>query len=292
MTVLAEICLLIYPYLLISEARRTSTPANRNYIKAPKIFVIRAFGSSRVIFRMISSPTINTKDVWPEILRTCQLIHKEALPFINLYGQARLSFVPCDCTEDTENQYLSTSCGDFLLESYRRRSTFAAFLAQIGQEMAKDVSYLEFNASDCDSLTVDLPLITRLCEQYLPGLISVRVYIAPPTIHWSESPEYWHPDHSSPFWTNEQFRPMYEALKHFVDRIGWLKQFEYRDRYGLIGFGSVDNEPVTGLGLLEQLETKVEERKGMGVAWTPRQPHPKHTGFKDGVEQTCRSMEE
>lgn len=61
---------------------------------------------------------------------------------------------------------------------------------------------------------------------------------------------------------------MYEALEHFVARIGWLRRLRYVGG-GQLHFGSMDDEAVTGMGLLRRLEFKVEEieREGSTLDW-------------------------
>lgn len=146
---------------------------------------------------------------------------------------------------------------------------FIRFLTSMSAEATKELTYLRFLAADCDALATHLPLIASLVEAYLPGLNSLEFCVSEATVDWNDSPDYWHPDPSSPFWMNGEFWPMYKALDDLVDKIGWLTHLGYS---GQENFGSVDNEKLNGSDLLTRLEKRVQERKGMGVSWKGIQP--------------------
>ena len=164
-----------------------------------------------------------------------------------------------------------------------KNNIFARFLAHLGPEAAKELCHLEFYAADRDILATNLPLVTSLLEAHLPGLISLRIYVCEAAPDRSDSPDYWHPDTSSPFWMNGEFWPMYKALEHLVDRVGWLRDLSYS---GQENFGSVDNEKPNGNELLARLEKRVQQRKGLGVRWKAVQTQEQIEGIDYGVETT------
>ena len=286
-----ELRLLIYPFLLMPKV---------NYNDARTIFVKGYRGSSSLDYGISSLSRRDTKDIWPDILRTCRLINQEASPFIrtsfyrgNIFSFSLSGHGEKSSYEDnlTGCRHVFDSSNDCSLESpSTEKNMFARFLARIGPEAAKEVCFLRFTAADCDILTWDFPTITALCEAYLPGLLSVDISVSEAIIHYDESPDYYHPDCSSPFWTNGEFWPMYEAVECFTDKIGWLRRLKY-DEEGQINFGSVDRGEVTGIGMLRRLEAKVKERKGKGVAWIGLQPQKRDARNRESLEDSSRPTE-
>ena len=107
---------------------------------------------------------------------------------------------------------------------------------------------------DTHQAATDLRIATQICAYHLRGLERMQLLIWEKKVAWNESPEYWHPDTSSPFWANGPLRPVLKALKGVVGRIHWLKEFRY-DRDGQIHF--VEHNAINKIWLVESF---VEQR--------------------------------
>ena len=160
-----------------------------------------------------------------------------------------------------------------------QENLFAAFLAKAGPKSARQISNIRFIAEDCDVISEQMPLITELVRLHMPGLCEVEVYVCKKEFCYDESPDYYHPDRSSPFWMNGLFRPMYKALADFIDQVPWLRSFTYD---GQSDFGHVDDGPVIGLDQLKRLEQKVRDRS-MGEPTVDTPP------FGDGLDEMAQS---
>ena len=201
----------------------------------------------------------------PEILSTCHTIFSEATPILyskNMFGFSAdyhgvdFPTTPAILKRDVKH-LMSYSAEDW--EEHRvpvsiKGSTVAAFIRKIGSYKSSLVRSVELRSMDTDEATNDILLATQLAAYHLPGLESMRLLISKKDICWKESPEYWHPDCTSPFWTNGIFAPMFKALNEFVSRIHWLRQFGYDD------YGQPDFDDPRGELKLRELEKLVERR--------------------------------
>ncbi|KAL8768082.1 MAG: hypothetical protein Q9209_005625 [Squamulea sp. 1 TL-2023] len=107
------------------------------------------------------------------------------------------------------------------------RSTLAAFLRKIGGRNSSSIRYLELRSWDAWQAAEDVILATELCSSHMPSLQVLKLHVAEKDVFEEESPDYWHPDWSSPFWCNGPFKPMYRALQQFVRKVHWLKVLNY-----------------------------------------------------------------
>lgn len=205
---------------------------------------------------------------YPAILSTCKQIAAEATDI--LYRDNTFDFpfgitndlVPSPSTSEirllctrlytTFNSENWSSKVPFSLRSY----TFAAFLNAIGPINARTMTSLSFYGPDTDSVADGLPPATELVARHVPKLRDLEVHVASKMVPWDESPDYYHPDRSSPFWANGPFWPLYRSLEDFVHRITWLKRLEYNGQQDFCDFrwGS------EGYRRLEALEDQVKSR--------------------------------
>ncbi|KAL8671215.1 MAG: hypothetical protein Q9168_004290 [Polycauliona sp. 1 TL-2023] len=186
--------------------------------------------------------------MFPEILRTCRIICEEATPvlyqentfafwsdridldFDHLSRNAKkacrdlMSYIIDD--DDKGNSKIATSYLD--IPSPIKESTLAAFLRRVGPYKASLIRGLEIMSFNPVDATDDVILATQLCATHMPDLreLTLRVFTKE-GMHWEESPDYYHPDWSSPFWCNGPFKPMHRALERFVDKIGSLQVLKY-----------------------------------------------------------------
>ena len=98
-------------------------------------------------------------------------------------------------------------------------STFAAFIRKIEPCNASSIRRLELQSSNTGQASFDLFLATQLCAYHLPNLENLELYVVEKPIFLVESPDYYHPDRSSPFWANGPVEPVYRTVKMFVDRV-------------------------------------------------------------------------
>ena len=133
-------------------------------------------------------------------------------------------------------------------------STLAAFIRKIGSHKSSLVRSLELKCDDTDYAATDILRATQLATYHLPGLETLKLHIFEKDIALDESPDYFHPDWSSPFWTNGSFRPLMKALEDFVNRIHWLQRLEYNE-YGQTKFDEED-----GTWQIKELERRVDRR--------------------------------
>ena len=213
-------------------------------------------------------------DIWPEVLSTCRLIYQEAIPFFSFYSESCFEFFlsrtsgPVADQEDIEDsvpdifEYSETDWDEGDVPDVFKCSEFAAWIAKIGPGNARKVAQLHFKAFDCDGDIVaeQMPIITELVRQHMSGLRGVFIYIPEKdTIYWDESPDYYHPDRSSPFWALPSFEPMYRALEDFVLKIHWLGSFEYQGQSDFTA--EAYHQGLDGWWRLKELEDLVLKRK-------------------------------
>lgn len=206
----------------------------------------------------------------PAILSTCRKVAAEATPILYRYNTFEFHFgttndlVPSPsvigirllCT------WLYTSLNSdnwfekvpFRLESCE----FAAFLNAIGPVNASTMTSLSFYGPDADSVADCMPTITELVARHLPKLGDLEIHVASKMVFWSESPDYFHPDRSSPFWANGAFWPLYRTLEEFVHRVTWLKRLEYKGQEDFCEFRWGEG----GYAMLKALEDQVKSRAG------------------------------
>lgn len=134
-------------------------------------------------------------------------------------------------------------------------SDFAAFLNAVGPRNAADLSSLSFWSHDADQMAICLPVATELIAHHLPRLQRLKIHVNVKDVWWDEDPLWYHPLLSSPFWANGAFWPLYEAVENLVERVEWLKIFEYKGQPAF-----AENEG--GYGDLKALEELVELRAG------------------------------
>ena len=176
-------------------------------------------------------------------------------PLAEQWRSARREDLMRDCPQlftYKEEQWQNLQVPDVL-----QNNLLGAFLAKAGPRNSRQISNVEFYADDCDAVGEQMPIATELVRLYMPGLREVQVHVFGKEVFDDESPDYYHPDRSSPFWMNGLFKPMYDALVDFVNKVPWLRVFKYS---GQGDFGSVNEGPVTGLHQLKQLEQKVRDR--------------------------------
>jgi len=191
----------------------------------------------------------------PAIVSTCRKIAAEATAI--LYRENTFQFhcgssndlapppsalgvqTLCDRLFTTLNSENWSSDVPFALES----CDFAAFLNAIGPTNASTITSLSFYGSDADSVAGCMPAVTELIASHMPKLRGLDIHVASRMVFWNESPDYFHPDHSSPFWANGAFWPLYRTLQDFVHKVTWLKRLEYKGqedfcefRWGLEGY--------------------------------------------------------
>ncbi|KAL8782632.1 MAG: hypothetical protein Q9213_005219 [Squamulea squamosa] len=134
------------------------------------------------------------------------------------------------------------------------KSTLAAFLRKIGGRNCSSIRNLELRSWDAWQAAEDVILATELCGFHMPGLQILKLHVVEKDIHEEESPDYWHPDWSSPFWCNGPFKPMYRALQQFVRKVYWLEVLEY-DKKGQFRF-----QDDAAMRKIRELEESVKAR--------------------------------
>ncbi|MCJ1461129.1 hypothetical protein MMC28_011511 [Mycoblastus sanguinarius] len=215
----------------------------------------------------------------PQILATCKTIHREATSALYADNTFQFHLPESDTTFPWNSKKVQGQCDNLFRydsEHWRnksppvlRDSSLARSLHQIGPTNAACLTSLDFCAYDSDLAAEQIPLITELAARYLPSLRSVELSVNEKKVSYDESPEYYHPDYSSPFWANGTFEPMYRALIDFTTRITWLTKFTYD---GQEHFGPFDSEYHEGWDLLTGLETWVAARAaGHAVERYPEQ---------------------
>ena len=113
-----------------------------------------------------------------------------------------------------------------------RSSVFSAFLNAIGKTNTGSITAISLYSEGPDNITHSLPVITELVARYLPDLRRLGIHSAGKNMDPLErlSWDWYHPDPDSPFhtfWHNGGFWPLYDGLQTFVDRVTWLREFEY-----------------------------------------------------------------
>ena len=73
----------------------------------------------------------------------------------------------------------------------------------------------------------DVRIAIHLCAYHLRSLEKMELTFREKSVFWDESPDYFHPDRSSPFWANGPLKPLLKALKGFVHEVHWLKELMY-----------------------------------------------------------------
>lgn len=193
-----------------------------------------------------------------EILRTCRIIHREALPLLEAayYSENFFQFLlEPDEEAIPRARELDRDCPKIFeykdddwqehggVPRLVRSSVFAASLNKAGKANATRITHLKITGRDCDVIAEQMPLITRFATLHMPGLRELEIDACEKKVHWDESPEYFHPNYTSSFWANGQFKPMYRALTECVGQITWLNRFRYD---GQEHFGAFDWGPVSG----------------------------------------------
>ncbi|KAL8783861.1 MAG: hypothetical protein Q9213_004351 [Squamulea squamosa] len=217
----------------------------------------------------IKTDIYTDEPLYPEILSTCSTICREATRF--LYSKNSFSFEPTktDLVVDSLTPEAANGCKELMsfntddwavnVPSPLRESTLAAFIRKIGRRNASLIRSIEISSYDTAHATEDVTLATVLSVKYLLRLEAIKLYVHEKEICWDESPDYYHPDESSPFWTNGPFQPMYEALQAFVAQVYWLKTFEYDS----LGQQRFDNDnAIVKLEELQDFVTKRTEEQG------------------------------
>ncbi|KAI4249356.1 MAG: hypothetical protein LQ352_005689 [Teloschistes flavicans] len=108
-----------------------------------------------------------------------------------------------------------------------RLSAFAGLLREIGPYNANLIENLELGSADTWKAADNIILATELCSHHVFSLKTLEVLVDEKEVSLDKSPEYLHPDYSSPFWANGPFSLMYRSLKKFVHRVHWLENFYY-----------------------------------------------------------------
>ncbi len=271
-----EIRLRIYGILLISrENHYAYAPSTKTWYRGTSFdkHIIRMTGSRSGNGH--GSLAIDTPEPYgwkweyqtpsPAILLTCQTIAREAAPL--LYRDNDFLFF-CEGSDDLEDivlEYdLPNLCRDIFDHTPEDRLKwddvsallsldFASFLNMTGRTNASLLKSLTINAPDADKMAGCLPTITELVVNHLPNLRHLKIHVQEVRVPYDESPEYWHPNHLSPFWHNGQFWPLYRGLNNFVDRVHWLREFEYG--------GQEDFAERESWELLYALKKTVKERR-------------------------------
>lgn len=191
---------------------------------------------------MTKAENFADEPLYPEILSACRTVWKEATPI--LYSKQTFSFRSDEAYDFVGHLELESVRACRALMSYNvddwdvavpypiSNSTFAAFLRKIGPYNASLIHSVKLYSTDRNQAAEDVLLATELCAAHLPSLETFTLHVEPKEIRWDESPEYFHPDYSSPFWANGPFQPMYTALQGFAHRIRWLKALEYDYEFG------------------------------------------------------------
>ena len=210
----------------------------------------------------------------PGILSTCRTIQQEATPI--LYSENsfifRTDWIEMDITNQPRD--LFKICKDLMSydpEDWKcvapwplDESTLGAFVRKIGRANSNCIRSLALYSDDTNQAVTDLRIATQICAYHFRSLERMQLHIWEKEIAWEESPDYYHPDRSSPFWANGPLRPLLKALNGFVGRIDWLKEFEY-DRTGQRCF--VEHNAMNKIRLVESfvkqrsLQREVAEKK-------------------------------
>ncbi|KAL8836804.1 MAG: hypothetical protein Q9170_002765 [Blastenia crenularia] len=232
----------------------------------------RHLSPSTVVHQPLRSEYLEDQPLSPEILTTCSTILHEASGI--LYGSNKFSFSSdgIDVNEKTMKKerfmksianLMSYSDDDWAELDCPKRpplilrdSKLAAFIRKIGPANAALVRNLELCSWDTEEAAADVFLAAGLARCHFTGLSSFKVGVFEKEIFWEESPDYYHPDRSSPFWANGALEPMYSALEGFVDRVFWLQKFEYDTTSG----SQIFFEETGALNKLQQLGCTVKKR--------------------------------
>ncbi|KAL8871141.1 MAG: hypothetical protein Q9174_002962 [Haloplaca sp. 1 TL-2023] len=286
--------MMIYPYLLIARTRRHYGWVRNKFGVMTEILnpptasdsiVVGAVGG-RVVdpiniqFLMMRGEPYCGQDeaLHPQMLSTCRIIRQEATSILYTENAFRfwtpyfdLDETPEDDltpqTEEACRNLMSFDVDDWQSEvpgkappSPVASSSLAAFLLKIGPINANTIRSLHLTSPNADRAALDTKLLTWLSLHHLHGLKDFTLGVDEKEDIWpNESPEWWHPDHSSPFWTNGEFDPLYDALEAFIDTIEWLETFTY-DRLGQMDF-QVFGQYGLFLGLEDVVKARTEERK-------------------------------
>ena len=207
------------------------------------------------------------KDPYPAVLFTCRTIAAEATPILYRENSLQFHFEATDPDEPTPSarsiRKLCTKLFNYSSDSWSTRvalafrsSDFAIFLNIIGPINAASITSLSFYGPDADCVADCVPTVTELVAHHLPCLQSLKIYVGEADIHWDESPDYVHPNRASPFWANGDFWPLYRALQGFIERVEWLREFEYEGQEHFCEFYS----EMEGWHQLKGLEEVVKSR--------------------------------
>ncbi|KAL8725494.1 MAG: hypothetical protein Q9166_007314 [cf. Caloplaca sp. 2 TL-2023] len=211
------------------------------------------------------------ESLYPEIISTCRTISDETAPI--LYTDNTFCFWTdyINLEFDHLPRNIKRACKDLM--SYDiddwddvpvplEQSTFAAFLRKIGPINASSIRALELSCFNPWQAADDVVLATQLCTNHMQGLRTFELYVAEKEgIHYEESPDYWHPNWSSPFWCNGPFKPMYRALQRFVDKIQSLKTFKYHTERAQFRFQ--DDEAMSKIRQLEEFVKARAEQQSL-----------------------------
>ncbi|KAI4272054.1 MAG: hypothetical protein LQ337_005585 [Flavoplaca oasis] len=250
----AEIRLQIYPYLLHASRswrRKYAPQPYTSSFRTPCTIECSRKGADPHTLRYNRTFSDYSSDdpLYPLVLATCRTVHEEATPI--LYQENTFCFWTDHI--DLEFDHLSRDakrvCQDLMsytidgdtnedvsksiklysdVPSPVNESTFAAFLRRIGPYNASLIRGLKLTCWNPYQAADDVVLATQLCYFHMPSLQSLKLCVFEKEgIHWEESPDYFHPDWSSPFWCNGPSNPMYRALQRFVDKLVWLRELEY-----------------------------------------------------------------
>lgn len=127
---------------------------------------------------------------------------------------------------------------------------------------ARTITALGFSGPDADGIASCLPTVAQLVADHVPGLRRLEIYVEGRDIDPQETwtPDYHHPNLSSPFyafWRNEELWPLCRGLEAFVDRVTWLREFEYQ---GQMVYQDLWEEDRGGWRRLKGLEEVVRRR--------------------------------
>ncbi|KAL8660252.1 MAG: hypothetical protein Q9202_006744 [Teloschistes flavicans] len=194
------------------------------------------------------------------ILYTCKTIASEALPI--LYSHNTFSFwAPSPALDDKTDDLM------FFDEPRTPPSTLSMFLRQIGSYNASHIRHLDLAALSNDDATSQLTEALPLALAFLPKLRNFTLHIREKFIDHDDE-KYDLPfripyhDDNDPFWANGPFRPLFRALRRFLEKVCWLHEFYYDDFGGQWRFEEEGAfEMVKGLEKWVGARKEVKDRK-------------------------------
>lgn len=215
------------------------------------------FGPSTLSYESDTNDTTKSwySAIYPNILRTCRTVYREAGPFLEstYYSETAFDFLLLPDYEaiasPKEVQRDGSRIFEYKEEHWQeqdvvakifRASRFAAFVNKIGAVNAAKITHLKIWGVDCDVIAEQMPLFTGLAKMYMPGPREVDVWVCEnPGDAMDNSLDIF----QSSGWENGQFWPMYRALEDFVGQITWLRRFQYD---GQEDFGPFYRRPIHG----------------------------------------------